>query len=187
MDSQAQEKEKIPKRKLILLAAAAVMKELGGEQLTLDLVAKKAGVSKGGLLYHFPSKEALVLGVVEEMTKTFEADIARRMERDKEVKGRWSRAYLESTLDDIGVGNDMGPVLASALFFNPESLNSIRSAYVQWQHNIENDGLDPVKSTIARLAADGLWFAEMFGLAPPDKELKEQILNELLLYAKEVK
>ncbi|MHA6532091.1 TetR/AcrR family transcriptional regulator [Paenibacillus sp. BAC0078] len=187
MDSQAQQKEKIPKRKLILIAATSVMKELGGEQLTLDLVAKKAGVSKGGLLYHFPSKEALVLGVVEEMTATFEADVAKRIVRDKEERGRWSRAYIESTFDDAGVGNEMGPVLSSALFFNPESLNSMRSAYEKWQHNIENDGLDPVQSTIARLAADGLWFAEMFGLAPPDKELKQQIRNELLRSAKEVK
>ncbi|WP_019911082.1 TetR/AcrR family transcriptional regulator [Paenibacillus sp. HW567] len=189
MDSQARDQENIPKRKLILMAASSVMKELGGEQLTLELVAKRAGVSKGGLLYHFPSKEALVLGVVEEMTNVFEADIARRIEQDKDKEdcGRWSRAYIESTFDDAGVGNEMGPVLSSALFFNPESLQSMRSAYEKWQHNIENDGLDPVQSTIARLAADGLWFAEMFGLAPPDQDLKQKIRNQLLLYAKEVR
>lgn len=67
-------KDKIPKRKLVLLAAIDIMRELGGEQLTLDLVAKKAGVSKGGLLYHFPSKEALVLAAVGALTDSFEAD-----------------------------------------------------------------------------------------------------------------
>ncbi|MNC73898.1 hypothetical protein D3C75_1251720 [compost metagenome] len=78
-------------------------------------------------------------------------------------------------------------MLASALFLNPESLNGIRSAYTEWQRNIENDGIDPVQSTIARLAADGLWFAEMFGLAPPDKELKQRVRDELLRLTKEEK
>ena len=32
----------------------------GERSATLDTVAKRAGVSKGGLLYHFPNKEALI-------------------------------------------------------------------------------------------------------------------------------
>ncbi|MNO12324.1 HTH-type transcriptional regulator RutR [compost metagenome] len=177
--------EKIPKRMLIILAAIEVMRELGGEQLTLELVAKRAGVSKGGLLYHFPSKEALVNGVVESLTNSFESDLEKRIGEDQTRTGRWSRAYIESTFDDNGVGNDVGPVLASALYLNPESLNGIRSAYEEWQRKIENDGLDPVQSTIARLAADGLWIAEMFGLAPPDKELKQRVREALLQFTKE--
>ncbi|KWX85245.1 transcriptional regulator [Paenibacillus riograndensis] len=177
--------EKIPKRMLIILAAIEVMRELGGEQLTLELVAKRAGVSKGGLLYHFPGKEALVNGVVEALTNIFEADLEKRIVADPISSGRWSRAYIESTFDEAGVGNDVGTVLASALFLNPESLNGIRHAYAEWQRNIENDGLDPVQTTLARLAADGLWFAEMFGLAPPGKELKQRVLEALLQLTEE--
>lgn len=179
------DKEKIPKRMLIILAAIEVMRELGGEQLTLELVAKRAGVSKGGLLYHFPAKEALVNGVVEALTNSFESDLEKRIGADQIRSGRWSRAYIESTFDDAGVGNDIGAVLASALFLNPESLNGIRLAYAEWQQNIENDGLNPVQSTIARLAADGLWFAEMFRLAPPDQELKQRVREALLQLTKE--
>ncbi|KWX69938.1 TetR/AcrR family transcriptional regulator [Paenibacillus jilunlii] len=182
-----EDEEKIPKRMLIILAAIEVMRELGGEQLTLELVARRAGVSKGGLLYHFPGKEALVNGVVETLTNSFEADLEKRIGADQIRSGKWSRAYIESTFDEAGAGNDIGTVLASALFLNPESLNGIRSAYTEWQRNIENDGIDPVQSTIARLAADGLWFAEMFGLAPPDKELKQRVRDELLRLTKEEK
>ncbi|MCR8632074.1 hypothetical protein [Paenibacillus radicis (ex Xue et al. 2023)] len=42
-----------------------------------------------------------------------------------------------------------------------------------------NDGLDPVRSTMIRLAIDGLWFAEMFGLAPPKGELRQKIIDGL--------
>ncbi|WP_309242014.1 hypothetical protein [Paenibacillus sp. S150] len=81
----------------------------------------------------------------------------------------------------------MGPALASAMYINPGSLDGIRDAYAEWQRNIENDGLNPVQSTIARLASDGLWFAEIFGLAPPDKELKQRVREELLRITKEEK
>lgn len=48
------------KRSSILLAASIVVKNNGVEKLTLEAVAKEAGVSKGGLLHHFPNKEALI-------------------------------------------------------------------------------------------------------------------------------
>src|SRR5690242_2095382 len=45
-----------PARDRILEAAERVVAEIGAARLTLDVVAQAAGVSKGGLLYHFPSK-----------------------------------------------------------------------------------------------------------------------------------
>ena len=45
------------KRIQLLEAAAAIVNEQGSEYLTLDAVAHKAGVSKGGLLYHFKNKQ----------------------------------------------------------------------------------------------------------------------------------
>lgn len=39
----------------ILDAAAEIARELGPGHLSLEAVATRAGVSKGGLLYHFPS------------------------------------------------------------------------------------------------------------------------------------
>ena len=47
-----------PARDRILEAAERVVAEVGAARLTLDVVAQAAGVSKGGLLYHFPSKRA---------------------------------------------------------------------------------------------------------------------------------
>ncbi|PMB02210.1 hypothetical protein CEN49_26140, partial [Fischerella thermalis CCMEE 5273] len=39
-------------REVILKSANQIVKEQGFTSLTLDAVAKHAGVSKGGLLYH---------------------------------------------------------------------------------------------------------------------------------------
>ncbi|MBY0312974.1 MAG: TetR/AcrR family transcriptional regulator [Phycisphaerales bacterium] len=49
----------------ILDAAEAVVLRDGIGRLTLDAVAKKMGLSKAGLLHHFPSKSEMVRGMVE--------------------------------------------------------------------------------------------------------------------------
>jgi|GEM_PF-6563964 len=46
-------------REVILNAAEMVVVEVGAAHLTLDAVAQKAVVSKGGLLYNFPTKGSL--------------------------------------------------------------------------------------------------------------------------------
>jgi hypothetical protein len=37
-----------------------------------------------------------------------------------------------------------------------------------------------VDATVARLAADGLWLAELFGMGPPTGELRERVVQRLL-------
>ena len=44
----------------ILNAAQARLLTGGPTSLVLDAIASDAGVSKGGLLYHFPSKDDLI-------------------------------------------------------------------------------------------------------------------------------
>ncbi|MGR3618427.1 MAG: TetR/AcrR family transcriptional regulator [Roseovarius sp.] len=52
-------------RDTLLDATEAVVLEMGATRLTFDAVAERAGVSKGGLLYSFPTKEALMEGMEE--------------------------------------------------------------------------------------------------------------------------
>ena len=57
----------------LLDAAIDVIRRDGARALTLDAVAAEAGVSKGGLLYHFASKRALIDGLLERWLDDFEA------------------------------------------------------------------------------------------------------------------
>ncbi|MFW0775178.1 TetR/AcrR family transcriptional regulator [Paenarthrobacter nitroguajacolicus] len=54
-------------RDAVLDAFEALLIEVGERAATLDAVAKRAGVSKGGLLYHFPNKEALITALLERL------------------------------------------------------------------------------------------------------------------------
>lgn len=66
---------KISAREKVLAAAVEIAHENGAANLSLDAVAARAGVSKGGLLYHFPSKAALMRAMVETFVAGIEADL----------------------------------------------------------------------------------------------------------------
>ena len=59
-------------REKILAAAADVARESGPGSLSLEAVANRAGVSKGGLLYNFPTKAKLMQALVEGYLRDFE-------------------------------------------------------------------------------------------------------------------
>ncbi len=62
-------------REKVLAAFAAIVAEQGEQAATMDAVAARAGVSKGGLLYHFGSREALVDGLVERFLEVGQQDV----------------------------------------------------------------------------------------------------------------
>ncbi|MFD1179113.1 TetR/AcrR family transcriptional regulator [Paenibacillus puldeungensis] len=175
------------KRDLILKAASMIVHEEGVERLTLEAVAKKAGISKGGLLYHFPNKEELISGMIEKLSRDYVTELGERVELDANHHGKWTRAYVASSDQCVEGVFDPSTALTAALFSNPQMLKSMQDEYAVIQEKLADDGIDPVRATIIRLAVDGLWFAEMFGLAPPNGELKQQVIEQLRTWTKEEK
>ncbi|MCA0971464.1 TetR/AcrR family transcriptional regulator [Halobacillus litoralis] len=167
------------KRQLILEAAAKIVKEQGSDALTLDAVAKRAEVSKGGLLYHFSSKEALVKGLVQHMNEVYRDNVESLVQADREEKGKWARSFI-NVMHDKGVENrTISSGMLAAQGINPDLLKPLQDTYAEWQQQIENDGIEEVDATILRLAVDGLWLSEIFGLGTLPDSLRSQVLERL--------
>lgn len=68
-----------PKRpelvKALLLEAGAQLLA-SGDQLSIGAVADLAGVTKGAVQHHFPTREALVIALYEHLAATFQAAVA---------------------------------------------------------------------------------------------------------------
>jgi AcrR family transcriptional regulator len=155
-------------RDKLLNAAGAVVRRDGAQALTLDAVASEAGVSKGGLLYHFGTKRELIEALIDRWLTEFERDIGA-------AGPGFVRGYvLASDPRDDELG------LLAAFAADPSVLVKARERYAIWQDRVEREGSDPVDATVARLAADGLWLAELLGMAPPRGRLREQVLSRLL-------
>jgi AcrR family transcriptional regulator len=169
-------------RKTILEAASRVTARDGALNLTLEAVAKEAGVSKGGLLYHFPNKETLISSMIDEHLENWSKAV--EAAKDKE-KGAFTRAFVKTTVNPAQLETELGSGLLAAVALKPELLEPVKKHYTAWQKEIEGDGINPVTATLVRLAADGLYFAEIFDLAPPKGKLRRQLESRLLAMTKE--
>ena len=153
----------------LLEAAGAVIRRDGAQALTLDAVAAEAGVSKGGLLYHFRSKRQLLDALVARWMDEFERDI-------EAAPGNFAARYVRGS--DNANAEEAG--MLAALVADPQVLAAVRERHVAWQDRVSTEGGDPVDATVARLAADGLWLADLLGMAPPQGDLRERVLARLL-------
>ena len=171
-------------RDRLLHAASAVVRDDGAGALTLDAVAEAAGVSKGGLLYHFPTKDALHEALLDRLLDGTDRDVAALADAEAEggarsEEGRFTRAFVRSSFDP-GDAAAFGPAFIAAVAARPDLIDAARARYAEWQRRVEADGIDPARATAARLAADGLFFADLLGLAVPTGGLRGDVLRVLL-------
>ena len=171
-------------RAQLLDAAEAVVAEQGVRALTLDAVAARSGISKGGLLYHFRSKEDLAAAMIERSIAWFDAALVEAGAGESDAKGRFTRAYVKASLGMTpltGAGFDnLCAAITTALLSFPERLGPVQDQGARTQADVERDGLDPVVATIIRLAVDGLWLSENFNLMRFDPDLKAKVAARLL-------
>lgn len=95
-------------RESILKAAISVLARSGPNSLTLEQVAEEASVSKGGLLYHFPGKEALLAALVNWVVEDINLEL-----------GPGSKLQ----------GHEIGSILVAAMGSNPALLDPLRAEF----------------------------------------------------------
>ncbi|HDT6579605.1 TetR family transcriptional regulator [Bacillus mycoides] len=179
MDSKAK-----LKRELILKSATDFVLNNDFNDLTLDSIAKQAGISKGGLLYHFPNKEALYQGLAEYIFNDFIRRFDDYAKKDSMKKGKWNRALIHASIWDIENHGVLNIGNFSASLLNPELAKNISNQYQYIQNRIVQDEISPVTATIIRLTLDGLYYSKLFNIAPIDKSLSRQVSNHLLAMTK---
>ena len=160
-----------PSRRVQLLdAATAVIRRDGAAALTLDSVAVEAGVTKGGVLYHFASKRALIDGLIGRWLDEFEE----RLDGEDLLA-----AYVRACdLDPEQSASEFG--LLAGMIEEPEVLEVARERYAEWMERMLDGVRDPVDAWLVRLAADGLWYSDLLGIAAPQGDDRRRLVERLL-------
>lgn len=151
----------------ILDAAAQITREIGTGRLTLDAVAQRAGISKGGLLYNFPSKEALLQGMIQRIVDDV---AARRDELRSTLKSgpNLEARVITKTLLEMRAPEteDLALGILAASAENRQLLSPVRQTVETAYRLMLADAEDPKAALIAWLAVEGLRGLEMHGLSP---------------------
>ena len=144
----------------LLLDAAGTAIAQHGVNVSLDIIAKGAGVSKGGLLHHFPTREELLLAVMRHLLAGFDADVERELESDSQEPGRPGRlvrAYVNAAFADLLDGDRAREkvTLMGMIGNSPAVEEYVRIDDEKWQERLAADGLDPLRAEVITKAADG--------------------------------
>lgn len=163
----------------LLSAAESVVRLEGVANLTLEAVARTAGLSKGGLLYHFPDKQALVAAMVERVFLRLRAEHEALLALEPSGPGRWLRAYVRGSFAPIA-NRDVTSALLAGMIHDPAMLRAAQDEFAYWRAQALADGLrGPLVMTVL-LAADGYWFGALFGTQALGAEQADAVLQELL-------
>ncbi len=165
----------------LLEATAALVFEQGVGELTLERAAAAAGVSKGGLLYHFPTKAALLGAVIDDVIDRFEQVVEARAAEDPRPSG-WAHAYVDATFDTEVSRPDLAAALLTSPDADPAVLERCTERMISWQRRLESAGIDPATAAVVRYACDGWWTLGSLGPVPERSgttALRER-LHELL-------
>lgn len=165
----------------ILEAADAVALELGANRLTLDAVAERADVSKGGVLYHFPTKESLLVGMV---ARHIENARARRHSCPEQCSGPGAALKVDvlSTLHRTQEENRVSAALLAAVANEPKLLGPALAFHRERFAALAGSGDDEqfARKALISLAADGLYLLELIQVAPFSPAQRKALVETLL-------
>ena len=171
-------------REAILDAAEAVVAADGAAHLTLDAVAERAGVSKGGLLYHFRSKEMLLEAMVDRHMQRFETIRLQALASLPPGPGRELKAFILSVQSKCATQDQrLSCGTLAAVANSPRLLEPVRAAHrrrLDWLTADSSPTLPFERAAAISLAVDGLCLLEMLQVSPYSADERRRILADLL-------
>lgn len=149
-------------RQKLLAAADELAREIGPGHMSLEAVAQRAGVSKGGLLYHFPSKSLLLEALVENHLRELNDALGRPGAGDDAES--LLTTYLDLFLREHERRKPPPSGLMAALAENPNLLDPVRAFNRSFLDRITGTSADPAMAMIVFLALEGVRSMDMLNV-----------------------
>lgn len=158
-------------RTRILQAAKQLAEEhssIHGVPLSLESVSQRVGLTKPGLMYHFPTKEALMLGLVDYAAAEWDERLRRHtgcVANEVSPYDRHRAYVIVATTAEVSRADYW--IFSDALY-HPTLATAWHQYLDPW---FEANGLSPTARsliTAARFCADGAWMSEATGVFPAE-------------------
>jgi AcrR family transcriptional regulator len=173
-------------RERILAASVQVALRDGVSAMTLDAVAREAGVSKGGLLYHYASKDELIAAMLEHHAGRCQKAIEARIAADENPNGRWFRALIQTIHGCGGADPAVAEMprfmiaMLAASATNPRLLDPIRERLKAVREHLLEEGPNGLRQVALWPAIFGLMLWRHLGVISDDDPVRQAIVEELL-------
>ena len=168
-------------RKVALEAAHAIIARDGPGRLTLDAIAKEAGISKGGLMHQFPSKHAVLKALLE-----------RQMEFSSNFHDRYVAAVgaghrsphlaaqIATMREAATHSSPVAMAFLGAMTEEPGLLELVRKRDAERLVEVKAEARDTDLALLRRAAAHGLALDRLFGLSTLSEREEARLFERLL-------
>lgn len=165
-------------REKILAAAADVARESGPGSLSLEAVASRAGVSKGGLLYNFPTKAKLMQALVEDYLRDFGQALEAAGSKDKGSNPL--AVYIRLSAEHCEDKQPSASWIFSAMAEDPDFMTPIKTFKQQLFERLKGETPDIKALLICYLAIEGLRSMSLFDSDVLSKDERKLLVSSLL-------
>ncbi len=142
-------------RERVLDAYEALLIDEGERAATIDATARAAGVSKGGLLYHFGSREALEAGLVARLNELVTADVEAMAEA---TEGPVAYFLRTSAMDGDPLDRAIIAVSRVSQSGNAAAADALHEMREKWSTLLRPHTTDATALDLVMLVSDGLYF-----------------------------
>lgn len=173
-------------RQRVLDAARRIVEARGAGHLTFDELARESGVTRGGITYHFPTKEDLLRGLIEADIRQWDSAAAPPAELPEGcVCPRTAAALgqLRCHLSEDEAHKRFVHGMLSAGMVDDSLLAPVREHQAREFADWTWDEAD-LRRFLLLAAAEGLFWQNLFNLSPVPAEVRPRIkalIERLLL------
>lgn len=167
-------------RQVVVDAAIELARREGVAAVTFDAVSHEAELSRGGIIYHFPSKDDLLVAMVERIAEVWEEELLAVLEVPyfESSPTERIRAYLRVAVSSTAQ-SDIAMMIDPAVPVMME--HPAQRVLRRWAPSAADAAQSEAAfdSYLIRLAADGLWLHSALDVEPVDASLGDAIVERL--------
>jgi AcrR family transcriptional regulator len=169
-------------REAVLAAAEALVKDIGAANLTFDELVRRSGITRGGIVYHFRTKDALLEALVEHDLDQWRKRVADKRSHTTGPAADLA-AYIASSTEPDEESSRLCAGLLSAASSSKALNEPWRLYFAQHHVDVNRKQADPVLATLLSLAAEGLFWQETLGLSPLGASERRAVVQRMLALA----
>ncbi|WP_127819553.1 TetR/AcrR family transcriptional regulator [Microbacterium sp. CPCC 204701] len=147
-------------REKVLDAFERILIEEGERAATMDATARAAGVSKGGLLYHFGTKEALEAGLIARLAELVDEDVAAI---EAAPEGPVAYFLRSSVMENAPLDRVIIAASRLAQSGNAPAITALHEMRARWEEALRPHTGGAAALDLVMLVSDGLYFNNALG------------------------
>lgn len=168
------------KKDAVLAAAYEIVEEDGISAVTYDRLSEVTGMSKSGLIYHFPSRHDLLIAMHQHIADVWDAEIM-TASGGRGPEELTQRERYRAALSTMSTASPLAELLMNIhAHSHPDFIAIWNRMDERWLPDPSEHGDQDLNFITASVLASGLWVHDHINGRPLSPEARAHIIDEIM-------